>query len=163
MACSWIWLNCPKGDLYRKEMSNLAHFSLGGNFLKNGLITFLYSHNYWYYSVVTNQVASLVWNLKIIPSCNRVYFILSFATPGQIQWFKHMLFAGCIYVAPHPRSNTSTRCFVYKYKQIPPCLIRIFINRLARLSQTSQYNPYAWLYITGPMIPVCITIGLYGR
>ena len=33
----WIWLNHPKGHF---ERSNLAHFLLGGNFLKNFLITF---------------------------------------------------------------------------------------------------------------------------
>ena len=36
----WIWLNHPKGHFERSERSNLAPFLLGGNFLKNCLITF---------------------------------------------------------------------------------------------------------------------------
>ena len=36
----WIWLNHPKGHFKRSERSNLAPFLLGGNFLKNCLITF---------------------------------------------------------------------------------------------------------------------------
>ena len=36
----WIWLNHPKGHFKRSEWSNLAAFLLGGNFLKNCLITF---------------------------------------------------------------------------------------------------------------------------
>ena len=36
----WIWLNHPKGHFERSERSNLAPFLLGGNFLKNWLITF---------------------------------------------------------------------------------------------------------------------------
>ena len=41
----WIWLNHPKGHFKRSERSNLAPFLLGGNFLKNCLITFsLFMH-----------------------------------------------------------------------------------------------------------------------
>ena len=36
----WIWLNHPKCHFKRSERSNLAPFLLGGNFLKNCLITF---------------------------------------------------------------------------------------------------------------------------
>ena len=36
----WIWLNHPKGHFERSQRSNLAPFLLGGNFLKNCLITF---------------------------------------------------------------------------------------------------------------------------
>ena len=36
----WIWLNHPKGNFDWSERSNLAPFLLGGNFLKNCLITF---------------------------------------------------------------------------------------------------------------------------
>ena len=35
----WIWLNHPKGQLYRSERSNLVHLPLGGNFPKNCFIT----------------------------------------------------------------------------------------------------------------------------
>ena len=36
----WICLNHSKGHFKRSERSNLAPFLLGGNFLKNCLITF---------------------------------------------------------------------------------------------------------------------------
>ena len=36
----WIWFNHPKGHFVRSERSNLAPFLLGGNYLKNCLITF---------------------------------------------------------------------------------------------------------------------------
>ena len=40
-----IWLNHPKGHFERSERSNLALFLLGGNFLKNCLLTFsLFMH-----------------------------------------------------------------------------------------------------------------------
>ena len=43
----WIWLNHPKGHFERSERSNLALFLLGGNFLKNCLITFyLYARSF---------------------------------------------------------------------------------------------------------------------
>ena len=41
----WIWLNHAKGLFQRSERSNLVHFPLRGNFLKNCLITFsLFCH-----------------------------------------------------------------------------------------------------------------------
>ena len=41
MYCKiWIWLNHPKGHFKRPERSNLVPLLLGGNFLKNCLITF---------------------------------------------------------------------------------------------------------------------------